>query len=36
MKMTGRRNDRVIREKMVSKERKVESSKREQSNTTLT
>ena len=36
MKLKGRRNDRVIREKMVRKERKVESSKRKQSDTTIT
>ena len=36
MKLTGRREDRVIREKMVRKIRKMESSKREQSDTTTT
>ena len=36
MKLTGRRKDRVIREKTVRKERKMELSKREQSDTTTT
>ena len=36
MKLTGRRKDRVIREKTVRKEKEVESSKREQSDTTIT
>ena len=36
MKLAGRREDRVIREKMVRKERQMESSKREPSDTTTT